>query len=74
MVPVKRFMWNKMVFALRLVLFERISGTNPFTSVIPYRSNVLNGTERFSMTFCSAKTFYAGQNMFSLAFGAVQTF
>lgn len=38
-----------MVFALRLVLFERISGTNPFTRVVPYRLNVLGGTEwRFS--------------------------
>ena len=26
----KRFSWDKMVFALRLVLFERIRGTNPF--------------------------------------------
>ncbi len=34
-----------MVFALRLVLFERISGTNPFTRVISYRLNVLNGTK-----------------------------
>lgn len=34
-----------MVFALRLVLFERISGTNPFTRVIPYRLNVLSGTK-----------------------------
>ena len=34
-----------MVLALRLVLFERISGTNPFTRVIPYRLNVLSGTK-----------------------------
>lgn len=34
-----------MVFALRLVLFERISGTNPFTRVIPYRLNVLSSTK-----------------------------
>ena len=34
-----------MVFALRLVLFERISGTNPFARVIPYRLNVLSGTK-----------------------------
>lgn len=34
-----------MVFALRLVLFERMSGTNPFTRVIPYRLNVLSGTK-----------------------------
>lgn len=34
-----------MVFALRLVLFECISGTNPFTRVIPYRLNVLSGTK-----------------------------
>ncbi len=34
-----------MVFALRLVLFERISGKNPFTRVIPYRLNVLSGTK-----------------------------
>ena len=44
-VPLERFSWNKMVFALRLVLFERISGTNPFTRVIPYRFNVLSGTK-----------------------------
>ena len=44
-VPLERFMWNRMVFALRLVLFERISGTNPFTRVIPYRLNVLSGTK-----------------------------
>ena len=43
--PFKRFSWDKMVFALRLVLFERISGTNPFTRVIPYRLNVLSGTK-----------------------------
>lgn len=30
LVPFERFRWNEMVFALRLVLFERISGTNPF--------------------------------------------
>lgn len=45
MVPIKRFRWYKMVFALRLVLFERISGTNPFTRVILYRLNVLSGTK-----------------------------
>ena len=45
MVPIERFRRNIMVFALRLVLFERISGTNPFTRVIPYRLNVLIGTK-----------------------------
>ena len=34
-----------MVLALRFVLFERVSGTNPFTSDIPYRLNVLGGTK-----------------------------
>lgn len=34
-----------MVFALRFVLFERMSGKNPFTRAIPYRLNVLNGTK-----------------------------
>ena len=34
-----------MVFALRLVLFERIGGTNPFTRVISYCLNVLSGTK-----------------------------
>lgn len=45
MVPIERFRRNKMVFALRLVLFERISGKNPFMRVIPYHLNVLSGTE-----------------------------
>ena len=30
LVPIERFRRNIMVFALRLVLFERMSGTNPF--------------------------------------------
>ena len=30
-VLLERFMWNEMVFALWFVLFERISGKNPFT-------------------------------------------
>lgn len=45
MVPIERFRRNIMVFAFRLVLFERISGTNPFTRVIPYRLNVLSSTK-----------------------------
>ena len=47
-VPRKRFKWNKMVFALWFVLFERISGTIPFARDIPYRLNVLSGTELVS--------------------------
>lgn len=73
-VPRKRFMRDKIDWFGIWYQLNVLVGTNPSIVDIPYRSNVLNGTERFSMTFCSAKTFYAGQNMFRLAFGAVQTF
>lgn len=36
--------------------------------------DVLGDTDDNLFEFCPAKPFYAGQNIFRLAFGAVQTF